>query len=151
MDSDNYVKYYKKIVPDDLCSKMCNYDFNYEASTYSTHASGKVLKEDRVNMNECWIRKNNWFYESIKECFENVIVKYKADSLCLKLAKQLTFVSLAMTRAGLCLTMLIIFTTVMGMSGDIHKYQHCYISMMIMRAASLLLEGRHFRQRKVLL
>ena len=56
--TESYIKYYKKIVPDDLCSKMCSYDFNYEASTYSTHASGKVLKEDRVNMDACWISKN---------------------------------------------------------------------------------------------
>jgi hypothetical protein len=89
--TESYIKYYKKIVPDDLCSKMCRYNFNYEASTYSTHASGKVLKEDRVNMDACWISKNNWFYEPIKECFENVIVKYKAEFPLFEVSKTTDF------------------------------------------------------------
>ena len=79
MDAECYIKYYKKIVPNELCDRLCEYDFNYEPSTYSTHDSGKVLKQDRVKMYDYWISKNNWFYTPIKEVFEDVIVKYKTD------------------------------------------------------------------------
>jgi len=76
---ETYIQYYKDIVPENLCNKLINQNFNYKPSTYSTHDSGKVVKEDRVKMQEVWIRKDNIFYDEIKECFESVIVKYKKE------------------------------------------------------------------------
>mgnify|MGYP003118440724 FL=1 len=91
MDVHNYIKYYKKIVPNDLCDRLCDYDFKYEPSTYSTHDSGKVVKNDRVSMDDCWIGKDNWFYTSLKEVFETVIVKYKADFPLFEVSKTTDF------------------------------------------------------------
>ena len=77
--TENYIQYYKNIVPVNLCNKLINHDFSYEPSTYSTHDSGKVIKDERVRMDDFWIRKDNIFYNDIKDCFENVIVKYKNE------------------------------------------------------------------------
>ena len=77
--TDSYIQYYKDIVPENLCNKLINQDFPYNTSTYSTHDSGKVVKDERVRMEDFWIRKDNIFYNDIKECFEAVIVKYKKE------------------------------------------------------------------------
>ena len=78
-ETENYVQYYKNIVSESLCNRLKNHDFLYEESTYARHDSGKVIKKDRVKMHEVWIRKDNVFYDEIKECFEAVIVKYKNE------------------------------------------------------------------------
>ena len=77
--TESYTQYYKDIVPENLCNKLINQDFNYQPSTYSTHGSGQVVKDERVRMDDFWIRKDNVFYDEIKECFENVIVNYKKE------------------------------------------------------------------------
>ena len=77
--TENYIQYYKDIVPKNLCNRLINQDFLYEDSTYATHNSGKVIKENRVKMQEVWIGRDNVFYDEIKECFEAVIVKYKKE------------------------------------------------------------------------
>ena len=77
--TESYIQYYKDIVPENLCNKLINQDFNYQPSTYSTHGSGKVVKDERVRMEDFWIRKDNIFYNDIKECFEAVIVNYKKE------------------------------------------------------------------------
>ena len=59
--TDSYIQYYKDIVPENLCNKLINQDFNYQPSTYSTHDSGKVVKDERVRMEDFWIRKDNIF------------------------------------------------------------------------------------------
>lgn len=79
MNVDGYIKYYEGIVSESLCNDLTGHDFPYEPSAYSTHDGGRVIKEERVKMLEYWIRKNNVFYQDIKECFENVIVNYKSD------------------------------------------------------------------------
>lgn len=76
---DSYIKYYDDIVSENLCNKLMSHSFPYEPSAYSTHDSGRVVKEDRVKMHEYWVLKDNIFYNDIKECFERVIVKYKSD------------------------------------------------------------------------
>ena len=84
--TESYIQYYKDIVPENLCNKLINQDFNYQPSTYSTHQGKQELKEpkegwwnERVRMDDFWIRKDNVFYDEIKECFEAVIVKYKKE------------------------------------------------------------------------
>lgn len=84
--TESYIQYYKNIVPENLCNRLINQDFNYQPSTYSTHQGKQELKEpkegwwnERVRMDDFWIRKDNVFYNDIKECFEAVIVNYKKE------------------------------------------------------------------------
>ena len=79
MNVDTYIKYYEGIVPESLCNNLIGYNFPYKPSTYSTHDSGAIVKEDRVQMSDSWIKKDNTFYTAVKSCYENVIVKYQSD------------------------------------------------------------------------
>ena len=81
-----YIGYYEEVVPHVLCKDIINYGFNFKPSTYSNHQGKKELKEpkegwwnERVRMDDFWVRKDNIFYDEIKDCFENVIVKYKNE------------------------------------------------------------------------
>ena len=77
MDVNNYIEYYPHIMDADLCKKIINTDFDYKKSTYSTHIGESSETKERVKMDEFWIRKDNDFYDPVKECFEKVIEKYK--------------------------------------------------------------------------
>ena len=79
MDVINYIKYYKDIVPKELCNEIIkSKETFFTPSTYSTHIekNGTAMHE-RVKMDEFWIRKNSEFYEPIKACYTAVIVNYK--------------------------------------------------------------------------
>ena len=62
MNTEDYIGYYEDVVPDELCCNILNSKFAFQPSTYSTHGSGKVVKDERVRMEDFWIRKDNIFY-----------------------------------------------------------------------------------------
>jgi len=71
---ETYIQYYKDIVPENLCNKLINQDFNYQPSIIALrNYTTKTL------LHQFWIRKDNVFYNDIKECFEAVIVNYKKE------------------------------------------------------------------------
>ena len=75
----DYIQYYKGIVDDKLCWKLTNRQFDYKPSGYATQDSGKVIKTDRVLMDDAWIKNNDGLYSDIKLSFEKTIEKYKEE------------------------------------------------------------------------
>ena len=72
----DYIQYYTNIIDDKLCWRLINKQFNYQSSAYSTHDSGKVVKTDRVLMDDVWIKNDDELYPNIKTSFEKAIGKY---------------------------------------------------------------------------
>jgi len=79
MDITGYIKYYTNIVPADLCERIVNKNFIYEPSSYSTHDSGKIVKENRVSSEDVWIRKDHQFYQELHTCYNESIKHYRED------------------------------------------------------------------------
>tara|TARA_B100001094_G_scaffold320954_1_gene367957 strand:- start:137 stop:679 length:543 start_codon:yes stop_codon:yes gene_type:complete len=79
MDVQKYIMNYSDVVPDELCKEIigCT-DTVFTPSTYSNH-KGKVKSEERVRMDEFWVRKDGIFYDRLKVCFEKVISRYSVD------------------------------------------------------------------------
>ena len=70
---------YKNVVPDALCKTIMNYDYNFQPSTYANHKGKTTNSDERVQMDEYWVRRGNGddaYYEDIKKSFERVIKKY---------------------------------------------------------------------------
>ena len=76
MDVKEHVGYYKNVVPDALCKSIMDYEYNFKPSTYANHKGKTTNSNERVQMDECWIGKDNAYYVDIKESFERVIKKY---------------------------------------------------------------------------
>ena len=76
MDIEEYISYYKNVVPDALCKTIMNYDYNFQPSTYANNKGKLTSSDERVLMDECWVGKDDAYYEDIKEAFERVIKKY---------------------------------------------------------------------------
>ena len=79
MDVVEYIKYYRKILTPQQCIYItCADDLNWQKSTYSNN-SGKIKSNDRVKMDECWVRQEHVLYKTIKLGFEKIIQKYSDD------------------------------------------------------------------------
>ena len=76
MDVEEYIGYYKNVVPDALCKTIMNCDYNFQPSTYANNKGKLTSSDERVLMDECWVGKDAAYYEDIKEAFERVIKKY---------------------------------------------------------------------------
>ena len=75
----DYIKYYENIVSDLQCEEILDCTENvYVASTYSSHG-GKVESEERVRMDECWVKNDSVLWPTILSCYEEVIKRYSAD------------------------------------------------------------------------
>ena len=72
----DYIQYQKGIVDDKLCWRLTNKQFEFKPSGYATHGSGKVVKTDRVLMDDAWIKSNDELYADVKISFEKTIEKY---------------------------------------------------------------------------
>ena len=75
----DYIQYQKGIVDDKLCWRLTNRQFEFKPSGYATHNSGKVVKTDRVLMDDAWIKSNDELYADVKISFEKTIEKYKEE------------------------------------------------------------------------
>ncbi len=79
MDVEEYIGYYKNVVPHELCKTIMNYDYNFQPSTYANHKGKATNSNERVLMDECWVGKNNVYYGDIKTCFEYVCHRYSEE------------------------------------------------------------------------
>ena len=71
-----YIGYYEEIVPHVLCRDIINYNFNFQPSTYANHKGKTKTSNERVCMDEVWIKNGNVYYNDIKAAFEYTIKKY---------------------------------------------------------------------------
>ena len=79
MDIEKYIMEYSNMVSKDLSDKVINANLDFQASTYS-NKTGKIDNSDeRVNMDEFWIRNTHDLYEPLKKCFVNAINMYMTD------------------------------------------------------------------------
>ena len=76
MDVEEYIGYYKNVVPGALCKTIMNCDYNFQPSTYANNKGKLTSSDERVLMDECWVGKDDAYYEDIKKAFERVIKKY---------------------------------------------------------------------------
>ena len=76
MDVEEYIGYYKNVVPQSLCKTIMNYNYNFQPSTYANNKGKLTSSDERVLMDECWMGKDNVYYEDIKKAFERVIKKH---------------------------------------------------------------------------
>ena len=82
MNVKEYIGYYKNVVPDSLCKSIMNYDYKFQPSTYANHKGKTTNSDERVQMDEYWVRRGNVDdadYEDIKKSFERVIKKYSKE------------------------------------------------------------------------
>ena len=73
-----FVGHYKKMVADSLCDNIINTDFQYSKSTYSTH-DGISPHDEKVKMDEIWIRKDHVFYEELNHAVTDVAERYSEE------------------------------------------------------------------------
>ena len=71
----DWVGHYKNILSVELCNQIIDHKFNYVKSTYSTH-KGLSPNKKRVEMDEMWIRKDDIFYNDLKDAVSEVAKKY---------------------------------------------------------------------------
>ena len=76
---EQYIGYYEEVVPYVLCDSLINWNFNFKPSTYSSHTGRTETSDERVCMDEVWIKQNTPFYENLKTTFIKVIAKYSSD------------------------------------------------------------------------
>ena len=75
----DYIKYYEDVIPNDVCENIIDFDLNFQPSTYA-NSKGKIGNSDeRVRMDECWIRNDSILYETIKTSFENTCRRYSEE------------------------------------------------------------------------
>ena len=76
---EKYIGYYEEVVPHVLCNDIINYGFNFNPSTYSNTKGRTETSEERVRMEEVWIKNGNLYYNDIKAAFEYTIKKYSEE------------------------------------------------------------------------
>ena len=74
-----YIGYYEEVVPHVLCRDIINYGFNFQPSTYANHKGKTKTSNERVCMDEVWIKNGNVYYNDIKAAFEYTIKKYSEE------------------------------------------------------------------------
>jgi len=75
----DYIKYYEGVISDEQCSEILNCNETvYVPSTYSSN-DGKVESEERVRMDECWVKNDSTLWPTILSCYEEVIKRYSKD------------------------------------------------------------------------
>jgi len=75
-----WIGYYEKIVPDELCDDIISYTMESKEltpSTYSTHDRTNPQSSQRVFMDDVWFRVNEKYYEEMKEHTLNVLSTYQ--------------------------------------------------------------------------
>ena len=85
----DYIQYQKGIVDDKLCWRLTNKQFEFKPSGYATHDSGKVVKTDRVLMDDAWIKSNDELMKMINEIKESNIIDGGSGAFYIFLKKNL--------------------------------------------------------------
>jgi len=73
---EQYIGYYEEVVPYVLCDSLINWNFNFKPSTYSSHTGRTETSDERVCMDEVWIKNGNVYYDPVKAAVEYVTKKY---------------------------------------------------------------------------
>ena len=75
----DYIKYYENIMTEIQCEEIleCT-ESEFVPSTYSNN-EGKVENEERVRMDEFWVKNDNALWPTISSCYEEVIKRYSKD------------------------------------------------------------------------
>ena len=76
---EEYIGYYEEVVPYVLCDDLINWNFNFKPSTYSSHKGRTETSDERVRMDEVWIKSGNLYYNAVKAAFEYTIKKYSEE------------------------------------------------------------------------
>ena len=76
MDVEKYIGYYKNAVPDVLCQNIMNYNYNFQPSTYANHKGKLTNSDERVRMDETWVRFGDKGYDEIKQAVEHTCSLY---------------------------------------------------------------------------
>jgi predicted 2-oxoglutarate/Fe(II)-dependent dioxygenase YbiX len=79
MNVQDYIKVYEGMVEDELCNSLMSAKLDYEPSSFANHEGITENSEEKVVMDDVWIRKNNKFYEPLKECFVKAVRQYEYD------------------------------------------------------------------------
>lgn len=79
MNVQDYIKVYEDIVSENLCNALMEAKFDYSASSFSSHTETYENSTDRVIMDDFWIRKDNNFYNPLKECFVKAVRQYEYE------------------------------------------------------------------------
>ena len=69
MNTEDYIGYYKDVVPDELCWNILNSKFAFQPSSYSNHKEITPNSKSRVNMDEVWVRNDSIWYKKLKVSF----------------------------------------------------------------------------------
>ncbi len=79
MNVQDYIKVYEETVDDELCNSLMSAKLDYKPSSFSNHEGITKNSEERVVMDDVWIRKDNKFYEPLKDCFVKAVRQYEFD------------------------------------------------------------------------
>ena len=79
MDIEKYIMEYSNMVPKDLTDEVMGSNLDFQKSTYANKTNKVDNSNERVNMDEFWIRNTHELYEPLKKCFVNAINMYMTD------------------------------------------------------------------------
>ena len=63
----DYIKYYEDVVPKDVCENIMDFELNFQPSTYANSKGKTGNSDERVRMDECWIKNDLAMYISSDE------------------------------------------------------------------------------------
>ena len=79
MNVQDYIKVYENVVSNNLCNAIMKSKFDYKSSSFSSHTETYEDSTNRVIMDDFWIRKDNNFYNPLKECYVKAVRQYEYD------------------------------------------------------------------------
>ena len=75
----HYIGYYEDCISENDCDKIMSHNWPMQKSTYANNKGKVKASDERVKMDEVWIKQNTPFYKNLKTTFIKVIAKYSAD------------------------------------------------------------------------
>jgi len=84
MNYFRWIGHYENVLSQELCNAITEEDFNYNETITTTHEGQSTdwkknnLLRDR-RMDEMWIRKDNVYYEKLKNCSIDVVKRYSEE------------------------------------------------------------------------
>jgi len=122
----HYIGYYEDCMSKDNCDKIMSHNWPMQKSTYANNKGKVKASDERVKMDEVWIKQNTPFYENLKTTFIKVIAKYSSDHKDFSCIHHTDFRLNKYSEGGFMSRHWITFITVMANIMDIHKFHHCY-------------------------
>ena len=78
-DVSHWIGYYESVMSDDDISEIFNYPWSWNASTYSNHKEKTKNSQERVKMDEVWVREENRPYPKLRESVLQSVKFYGED------------------------------------------------------------------------